>query len=197
VKWLIRLYPRDWQDRYGGELAELLDERAFGPRLAADLVRSAVRVRVRRLFRPAGGGARRAGSVAMMPGGNDPQARATQLAALGLVVMAPTLVFATASILAYNLGAPGMASAVDPVITGLAQHAVVEVWLGLAPLAALLLAVIPMLRVRLDRTDGALSATLVVRPRALNVVVAVMAVALIGLLAGYVMTEFLAEAGGY
>jgi len=48
--WLIRLYPRRWRDRYGGELEQLvrdLGPSRFRPVLALDLVKGALDAHVR------------------------------------------------------------------------------------------------------------------------------------------------------
>ena len=39
---LIRLYPARWRDRYGDELAAMLEERPVGPFDAADLILGAL-----------------------------------------------------------------------------------------------------------------------------------------------------------
>jgi hypothetical protein len=44
--WLLRLYPRSWRRRYGGEVAELLSQQAPSLRLALDLVAGAIDARV-------------------------------------------------------------------------------------------------------------------------------------------------------
>ena len=46
MNWLVRLYPRRWRARYGGELEQLVRDLAgdrFRPALALDLVIGAVR----------------------------------------------------------------------------------------------------------------------------------------------------------
>ena len=44
---LLRLYPRAWRDRYGGEVAALLAAEPMTARLALDLIAGAVDARVR------------------------------------------------------------------------------------------------------------------------------------------------------
>ena len=34
---LLRLYPREWRERYGDELAAILEERPVGPSLVLDV----------------------------------------------------------------------------------------------------------------------------------------------------------------
>lgn len=46
-RFLIRLYPAAWQDRYADEFEALLDERPLGPFDVADIVLSAIDARIR------------------------------------------------------------------------------------------------------------------------------------------------------
>jgi hypothetical protein len=46
MRWLLRLYPRDWRRRYGPEMEALLSEMHPGPRAAVDLVRGAIDARL-------------------------------------------------------------------------------------------------------------------------------------------------------
>jgi hypothetical protein len=39
---LVRLYPRDWRERYGAEFEEFLQDGPGGPGASADIVRSAI-----------------------------------------------------------------------------------------------------------------------------------------------------------
>jgi hypothetical protein len=51
--WLIRLYPRRWRDRYGGELQQLvrdLGPSGFRPALALDLAKGALDAHVRQVI---------------------------------------------------------------------------------------------------------------------------------------------------
>lgn len=52
--WLVRLYPAAWRERYGAELAEIL-EHERGPRVAFDVIRAPA---VERLFDQSGLGER-------------------------------------------------------------------------------------------------------------------------------------------
>jgi hypothetical protein len=47
VSMLLRLYPRSWRDRYGDEVAALLDERRQGPLDALDLLLGALDAHLR------------------------------------------------------------------------------------------------------------------------------------------------------
>ena len=55
LPWLVRLYPAAWRERYGAELAEILEHES-GPRMAFDVIRAAA---VERLFNRSGLGERR------------------------------------------------------------------------------------------------------------------------------------------
>jgi hypothetical protein len=46
VTWLLKLYPRVWQRRYGAEVAEMLAGRGFSLAVAVDLVAGAIDVRL-------------------------------------------------------------------------------------------------------------------------------------------------------
>lgn len=46
MKWLLRLYPRDWRRRYGGEMEAMLAEMRPGPHEIVDLLRGAIDARL-------------------------------------------------------------------------------------------------------------------------------------------------------
>jgi hypothetical protein len=46
MTWLLRLYPRGWQRRYGAEVATLLETEKFSARLALDLIAGAIDARL-------------------------------------------------------------------------------------------------------------------------------------------------------
>lgn len=46
MTWLLKLYPRVWQRRYGAEVADLLAGRGFSLAVAVDLVAGAIDVRL-------------------------------------------------------------------------------------------------------------------------------------------------------
>ena len=46
ARWLVRLYPRDWRERYGDELEALLQESPGGIRALTNVLWSALRERV-------------------------------------------------------------------------------------------------------------------------------------------------------
>jgi hypothetical protein len=44
-RWFLKLYPRDWRDRYGDELSELVGDRPLSLRNAIDLIAGAIDAR--------------------------------------------------------------------------------------------------------------------------------------------------------
>jgi hypothetical protein len=46
MKWLIRLYPRTWRDRYGAELEDILESRGASPGLVLDVLLGAFDARL-------------------------------------------------------------------------------------------------------------------------------------------------------
>jgi hypothetical protein len=46
MKWLLRLYPRSWRDRYGEEFEALLAAHSLSPSLAIDLIAGAIDARL-------------------------------------------------------------------------------------------------------------------------------------------------------
>jgi hypothetical protein len=53
MRWLLRLYPRDWRRRYGAEMEAFLAEARPGPRDVLDLLRGALDARLHPQCRPA------------------------------------------------------------------------------------------------------------------------------------------------
>jgi hypothetical protein len=85
VRWALRLYPRWWRERYGGELHDLADELVAGgattaPRAAAGLVVPAALERSRAL--------RRAGAKLALPGLALPGLALIAVAGISLVAVA-------------------------------------------------------------------------------------------------------------
>jgi hypothetical protein len=46
VRFLLRIYPESWRERYGDELEALLDEQPVGPLAAVDLIRGSMDARL-------------------------------------------------------------------------------------------------------------------------------------------------------
>jgi hypothetical protein len=191
MRWLLRLYPAAWRERYEVEMRDLLDDLPARPDAAFDLIRGAFRAHLRALYRPA---------RLLSPDGGPPvttqslQRHPTALAILALVVVAPTLALVGVSFLAYEMDVPGLAARVEPLIVALTAPRIVDLWLLGAPFLAFLLAVVPLFGVSVARVEGELRLTLAFRPRVLNLVIAVLAVAVGAFLIGHIVSEFLLEA---
>ena len=122
----------------------------------------------------------------------------TGWAAFATLVLAPTAIFVFGSLLAYQLGVSAFASAMESASTWLqAQPRFVDLVLVVAPLAAALLALVPLLRVELRTVDGGgreLGVSL--RLRWINLLVAALGVAVGGLLVWHIVWESVLQVGG-
>jgi hypothetical protein len=116
------------------------------------------------------------------------------LAILALLLVGPTFVFIVASLLAYEIGVPGLAATIEPIVAALTGPPWVDLFLLAAPFVAFLIAVSPLVSIGFARADGELRVTFGFRARALNIVVLALCIALGGLLAGYLLVEFMFEA---
>jgi hypothetical protein len=193
MKWLLRLYPPAWRARYGAEMADLLDELPSGPGVALDLVRGAGQAHLKAVTDRIAPSLQTAGGPPMTT--QLLQRHSTALAILALVLVAPTLTLVAASVLAYQVGLPGLAATVEPFIEALdTAPRIVDLWLLGAPFLAFLIAVVPLFGASLARVDGELRLTLALRPRLLNLLIAVVALGAGGMLVGHIVAEFLLEA---
>jgi hypothetical protein len=193
MKWLLRLYPPAWRRRYGAEMADLLDELPGGPGVALDLVREAGRAHLQ--------AATDRLAPSLHPAGGPPmtlhplQRHATALAILALLLAAPTIAMVAASFLAYQVGLPALAARVEPIMQALnGAPRIVDLWLLGAPFLGFLIAVVPLFGVSLARLDGELRMTVALRPRPLNLLIAVVTILVGGMLIGHIVAEFLLEA---
>jgi hypothetical protein len=187
IRILLRLYPPAWRERYGAELSELVSATGLGRREALDLVRAAMHERRLTIHAAITGGT----TVAIGPAWRHPSG----WAAAGLVLMAPTLTFVVGSILAYQLGVTSIQSAMDAANGWLAtQPRILDLLLVLAPAAALLLAVAPLLRVDLRDAETGRQAVVAIRLRALNLITSVLALAVGGLLLWHFLAESMVRA---
>lgn len=118
----------------------------------------------------------------------------TSLALLALLLLTPTLVFVVVSFLAYQLKVPGLEAVVGPVIIGIGAVPWIDFLLLAAPIAAAVVAAIPLVGISSGLQGGERLVTLSLRARALNMVVLTVSVLLGGLLFLYLLTEFLLEA---
>ena len=122
------------------------------------------------------------------------QRHPTAWALVAVLLAAPTAIFVTLSVLAYQLELPGMQAWLEPFMDGLQQAPrIVDFFLLAAPFLAFLLAVLPLIGLRLERVDGELQITFALRARTLNVIVLALCVVVGGFLASHLLAEFLLE----
>ena len=120
------------------------------------------------------------------------QRHPTATALVAALIAAPTAIFVTVSILAYQLELPGMQAWLQPFMDGLQQAPrIVDLLLVGAPFLAFLIAALPLIGLRLERIDGELRVTLGLRARTLNVIVLGVCLVVGGFLVNYFLAEFL------
>jgi hypothetical protein len=189
---ILRLYPAAWRRRYGEELSDLLDEMPSTPATTLDLLRGAATLHLRALLDRIAPRLLAAGGPPMPT--HPFQRHPTACALVAALVAAPTAIFVTVSILAYQLEVPGMQAWLQPFMDGLAQAPlIVDLLLGGLPFLAFLIAALPLIGLRLERVNGELRMTLALRARTLNLVVLAACVVVAGVLANYLLAEFLLE----
>jgi hypothetical protein len=191
MKPILRLYPSAWRRRYGEELSDLLDEMPSTPATTLDLMRGAATLHMRALFDRVAPRLLSAGGPPMPT--HPLQRHPTATALVAALIAAPTAIFVTVSILAYQLELPGMQAWLQPFMDGLAQAPrIVDLLLVGAPFLAFLVAALPLVGLRLERVDGELRATLALRARTLNLLVLAACVVVAGVLVNYLLVESLA-----
>lgn len=178
---LLRLYPRVWRERYGAELSDLIDETGLSPRAVIDVARGAAREWAGETRLALEGGI----SMVIGPAYRHP----TSWAVVGLLVLAPTLSFVLLSMLTYQFGMTGLVGLMEPLNRWLDGQRLLELALVAAPLIALLLAAVPLLRVELRKIESGREAVLGVRLRGLNVAIGLLAVVIGGVLVGHILVE--------
>lgn len=161
---VIRLYPRRWRQRYESEVLALLAASEPRPGDLVDLIVCGFRA-----WTP--------GRPSLLVGGAlsvlyRSSAHASRLALIGLLVLLPTLTLIVLSILKYILGIPGPFDAVEPTVTPFVTHPVGETAVTLAPYVALLLALIPTVRVQVRWHASRLAGSIAFSAPAANVLVA-------------------------
>ena len=184
IRRLIRLYPSAWRDRYGDELQELVESVGLSPSTAFDLLANAMTERVRPPSR------RIAGGPSVTP--DRPGWGSTALAIIGFVVLVPTLVFISFSVLIYNVGVP--IDSIRSIIEVAISIVPIDIGFAVLPFVALAAAAAPLFRFSLTRDTQereivARVAVRPLRPRIPNVVVSGLATAVIIVLAIYQVTE--------
>jgi len=184
---LLRLYPRVWRERYGDELADLIDSTGLTPRVAFDVARAAANERASTARLALAGG----GAMVIGPAYRHPNAWA--LAALA--ILAPTLAFVCLSILAYQLGATGLVPLMEPINAWLNSVRFADIVLVASPPLALLLAAAPLLKLDLRRGERSASAVIDLRLLALNVLVGLLAIVVSVVLVGHILAESVPQVG--
>jgi hypothetical protein len=186
IRRLLALYPRAWRERYAVEVEDLVEAVGLSPGTALDLVVNAMHERVRPATR------RTAGGPSMTI--DRPGPGSVALAILGFIVLVPTLMFMSFSILIYNIGMPvDRIRSVIEVAVGIVP---VDVGLAVLPFVAFALASAPLLRLSLAR-DGERRELIAriglrsLRVRRANVVVSALAAIVISILVVYQVTEHL------
>lgn len=177
---LLRLYPARWRARYGEELRALLAEMRPGPRTWIDLARGGMRERARE--------ARHGGLTMKLETAWRHPDRWSAAAAL---LVLPTALAVGLSLLAHELGATALTAWVDPLLRAVDAVRPVDLYLVVAPLLGVAVALAPL--VRLDVSDG--EARIGIRARAANLAVAGVALGLGMLLVWHIVVESVLGAG--
>ena len=109
--------------------------------------------------------------------------------------MLPTTTFVMLSVLAYELGLIGLQPVIGPILEALPTVALVNLFLQVAPMLALVVALVPLVGIGLSRCWRELLLTLALRPRAPNLAVIGLCV-LVGVIATWHhVVEVMLEAG--
>ena len=174
AKALLRAYPQAWRARYGAEIRDLIDDADAGIGDVADLAAGAARQHIT-------GGA----PMRFEPARRHPFA----FAVAAFLVMAPTCVILSLSLIGHELGFTAVAAAIDPVIVSVTAWRVVDLFLVSAPLVALALAMLPLLDLRVESGDEGPTLTLRMRALTANVVVAALSLLSGAILVGHIVTE--------
>ena len=107
----------------------------------------------------------------------------------GLLVL-PSALFVAANVLKHELGIPALADRLgwfaEPGDIGATGVTAVVLF---GPVLALIVVLVPIVRLRMSRSNGELEAAVALRVRAANLAVAAVAFAVLALLAGYLFSE--------
>ena len=140
IRLLLLAYPAAWRRRYGDELAQLVTDSGLGLTVALDLVRRGFVERGRAIRSSLAGGT----GMSIGPAYRHPAG----LAVAAMLILLPTLLFVVGSILAYQLGVASLHPPMDAANRWLAGSRLADMALMLAPVVALLLAVLPMVQLK-------------------------------------------------
>lgn len=187
IRILLLAYPAAWRSRYGAELEQLVDDSGLNPAAALDIVRAGLSERRRSMTQSHLGGT----GMLIGPAYRHP----SRLAILALVVLAPTLVFVVGSLLAYQLGVQALVGPMESANALLNGQRFLDLILVLSPAIALLLALVPLVRLDFRTSNVGREAVLGLRLRAANVALGLAAVAIGGLLLWHIVFESVMELG--
>jgi hypothetical protein len=181
----IRLYPRSWRERYGGEMAALIQDGNVGLPDLINLIGAAF-VAHRAAWAPR--------ATRLSTGGLDAvlehsAQRPHRYATAATLVMLPTATFVGAAVLKYVAGVPAPFDALEPSITPFVTTPIGEALVTLAPYVALLIALVPAVRLDLHWTDGRIAGRIDLALPIVNAIVAVASCALIATMAIYWLAE--------
>ena len=95
----------------------------------------------------------------------------TGLALLALLLVLPTTIFVILSVLAYELDVTGLQPVIEPILVALPPLELVNLFLMIAPVLSLAVAIVPLIRVGLSRSGRELLLTFALRARGPNLVV--------------------------
>ena len=118
-----------------------------------------------------------------------------RLALLALIVLTPTLLFVVGSLLAYQLGVQAFVGPMESANAILNGQRVLDLLLVMSPAIALLLALIPLVRLDFRTSDVGREAVVGLRMRAANVAVGLIALAIGGVLLWHIVFESVMERG--
>ena len=178
MRWLLRLYPRAWRERYGNELADLVDETGLSPAGAVDVTRGAINE-----WAVVARDALDGGQTMTIGPARHPRSWAI----IAFALLAPTLLFLTLSALHSGL--------LDPANSWLNGQRLLDLALVALPVIALLVAAAPLVRIELRSAADGREAVLGVRLKALNVLVGLLALSIAGLLIGHIVFESVLQLG--
>jgi hypothetical protein len=187
IRLLLRLYPRAWRERYGDELRDLVAAEGLRPSDAWDIARAAVVARVR----SAATRMLRGETMTIGPAWRHP----TAWAIAGFAVLLPTALFVAGSLAAYQLGLVALQGPMDRIGALADEWRALGVLLVGAPVLALALAALPLLRLERGSVTHEAAAIIAVRVRRLNIAIIAAAVLIGAALAWYFVGEVLLATG--
>jgi len=187
IRLLLLAYPAAWRRRYGAELAQLIDDSGLSATGAVDIIRAGLTERRRSVTRSLTGGT----GMLIGPAYRHPSG----LALLGLLVLAPTLLFVVGSLLAYQLGIQALVGQMESANAVLNGQRLLDLVIILSPAIALVLAMIPLVRLDFRITEVGREAVVGLHLRAANVAVGLIAIAIGGLLVWHIVFESVMEIG--